>query len=129
MANRSRTTWKIQPLQVGLLLPWKNRVQPNNATAVEVKASQAGHYHYLTKITVTINTNVNAKFVQVQDDGTNVAFKRTDITWAANVPTTFEVNFPKGFRLGQGKPVQVVSEASGHSTGCWVYVEGFTRRK
>lgn len=103
---------------------WKNSVQPNNATPVVAKAAVTGRTHYVTKITMVFNTHV-AKFVQV-DDGTKIPFKRTDIAAGAGVPDVIEVNYPLGFGMTLSAAVNVTSEASGHTTGCWVYVEGFT---
>jgi hypothetical protein len=104
---------------------WRNSVQPNNATPVVAKAAVTGRTHYVTKVTLSFTTHVNAKFVQV-DDGTKIPVKRTDLTAAAGVPDVIEVNFPLGFGMTLSAAVNVTSEAAGHSTGCWAYVEGFT---
>lgn len=81
-------------------------------------AATAGRTYYITGITLTIGTHVNAKAIFVRDTaGTPVvAATFRDLTKAAGVDDNFVVTFPgKGFACTAAKGVEVVGEASGHS--------------
>lgn len=100
----------------------------NDATLVALKAAVTGKTIYVQKITLSIVTHANAKFVAVQDDtGTPIVLaKHNDLTAAAGVPSVVTWDFGKrGLACGSAKALNCVSEASGVAGK--VYAEGYTR--
>jgi len=107
-------------------------VTPNADTLVPVKAAVAGRTHVVTKIVWAIGTHVNAKYMSVQDSADTPVVLATfrDLTKAAGVEDCFEVNFSDrndggGFPCTAGKAINVVGDASSHTTGKMT-VQGYT---
>lgn len=106
----------------------------NAATAVDLLDVGTLRTIWVTKITLSIITHVNAKFCGVQDSaGTPVLVaKHNDLTAAAGVPSTVVWDFgPTGFPLTAGKKLQNISEASGFDTGvtkAFTVVQGYHER-
>lgn len=106
---------------------WYGSATLNADTPVEIHAGHAADSTiYVTKVTLTIITHANAKFVAVQDDnGTpKVIAKHNDLTAAAGVPSVVTWDFgEQGIPLTNGKDLDCVSESSG--VAGIVYAEGW----
>lgn len=73
----------------------------------------ASHQLFVQRITVSITTHANAKFVSA-GDGTLMIGKLTDKTAAAGVPDVVVFDFgPKGRAMTVGATLSIISEASG----------------
>ena len=98
----------------------------NDATVVSLRAVKStANTLYVTKITLSIVTHANAKFVAIQDNNGSpkVIAKHGDLTGAAGVPSVVHWDFgAEGIPLTLGKDLTCVSEAAG-VTG-YVYAEG-----
>lgn len=106
---------------------WFGQGVLNDATVVALKALTVGRTVYVTKLTLSIKTHANAKFVAFQDDaGTPIVIaKHGDLTGAAGVPSVVTWDFGKGgVALTASKGLNAVSEASG--VAGTVYAEGYT---
>lgn len=107
--------------------PWHAQATLNDATVTELHAGRnSGTTIYVTKVTLTITTHANAKFVKVQDDADTpyVIAQHTDATAAAGVLSVVTWDFGKhGIALTAGKDLDIVSEASGVAGK--VFAEGY----
>ena len=99
----------------------------NNDTVVTLETAEATDADiYVTKITLSITTHANAKFVAVQDSNGSpkVIAKHNDLTAAAGVPSKVHWDFGKrGIKCTTGKNLTCVSEGSG--VAGLVYAEGY----
>lgn len=106
---------------------WHGQATLNGATLVALKTAVTGKTVYVTKITASITTHANAKFLAVQDDAGSpvVIAKHNDLTAAAGVPSVVTWDFGTyGIAVTADKGLNAVSEASG--VAGVVYAQGYT---
>lgn len=110
-----------------MAFPWAGQATLTDATPVVLHtARDTTTRTYITKITLSIVTHANGKFVSIRDTNASpVTYaKHIDATAAAGVPSLITWDFGKrGILITSGKNVDCVSEAGG--VGGIVYCEGY----